>query len=270
MPVVDGRLRGHDEKGDSGMEGWRPMEFADVPSIDEFKELTREFLRGGITNCEVMRNQVRIAKKMMIQKSSGNWNATPSGKFINNHAQALARMVISEEIATTDEKEYRFVGSNRVAPAAANANAPVRHERVYKNKPDLLTERIESDFHLIAPDRISRVILSQVVKDLESALEGMPEERKVKFRYRAAWLAQQFVEMRRLDHALKCDRCAFDPSVLHELGHLKPRSLFDVHHKDPLAEGLRYTTLDDFLLLCPTCHRIEHALLAAKRKATVS
>lgn len=35
----------------------------------------------------------------------------------------------------------------------------------------------------------------------------------------------------------------------------------DVHHKYPLDDGLRQTTLADFCLLCPNCHRFVHALM---------
>ena len=33
----------------------------------------------------------------------------------------------------------------------------------------------------------------------------------------------------------------------------------DVHHKDPIAEGERTTTLDDVLVLCANCHRLAHS-----------
>jgi hypothetical protein len=48
-----------------------------------------------------------------------------------------------------------------------------------------------------------------------------------------------------------------------------PRSLLDVHYKRPLGEGPRLTRADDFhfALLCPTCHRIEHARLCLVRTA---
>jgi type I restriction enzyme, R subunit len=37
-------------------------------------------------------------------------------------------------------------------------------------------------------------------------------------------------------------------------------------NSDPLDEGVRYTTLLDFSLLCPTCHRFVHALARARRR----
>lgn len=61
-----------------------------------------------------------------------------------------------------------------------------------------------------------------------------------------------------------CEACSLDP-IIH-LGYAgRPQnSPLDVHHKFPisrLAEGesRRYKIPDDFLVLCPTCHRLIHA-----------
>jgi predicted HNH restriction endonuclease len=97
--------------------------------------------------------------------------------------------------------------------------------------------------------------------DLAGALEGEEEERKTKVKRRAAWLAYKFWLLRQKLKALNCDDCGFDPSADASLAGLPRRSLFDVHHKNPLAEGVRRTTTDDFALLCPRCHRIEHVRL---------
>jgi 5-methylcytosine-specific restriction protein A len=40
--------------------------------------------------------------------------------------------------------------------------------------------------------------------------------------------------------------------------------LFDAHHLEPLATGIRVTRVDDFAVLCPTCHRWAHQLAADK------
>lgn len=105
-------------------------------------------------------------------------------------------------------------------------------------------------------------LVRDIRRDLASALEGMPEERKAKVRRRAAWVAYQFVRGRQRDGTLHCDRCKFDPAeCLKELP-VKPRSVLDAHHLNPLAEGQRRTWVGDFALLCPTCHRIEHLMQA--------
>ncbi|WPB87698.1 HNH endonuclease [Sediminicoccus rosea] len=106
--------------------------------------------------------------------------------------------------------------------------------------------------------RISRHIDSELG---DNAIEGMTKEQWVKVRRRAAWLAQKFIQDRQKVKTLRCDDCSFDPVIRANGTGIKPRSLLDVHHLHPLEEGRRVTTLADFKLLCPTCHRLEHALL---------
>lgn len=108
---------------------------------------------------------------------------------------------------------------------------------------------------------ISRRTRHLLDKDLEGALEGMTEERKTEVRTRVASLAGHFVQTRIEQGTLQCDECRFNPAEKTSGTAVKPRSLIDVHHKNPLAEGIRVTTLADFALLCPTCHRFAHALL---------
>ncbi|MBT5153279.1 MAG: hypothetical protein HOM44_04260 [Gammaproteobacteria bacterium] len=40
-----------------------------------------------------------------------------------------------------------------------------------------------------------------------------------------------------------------------------PRSpnQIDIHHKEPIAEGKRETTIDDLVPLCANCHRLAHS-----------
>jgi 5-methylcytosine-specific restriction protein A len=87
---------------------------------------------------------------------------------------------------------------------------------------------------------------------------------------RAAWKAQQFILGRIRKNALHCDKCGFDPSTHVDIGVIRPRSLLDVHHKCPLEEGMRYTNISDFALLCPTCHRIEHIMLNSARRGGIA
>ena len=35
--------------------------------------------------------------------------------------------------------------------------------------------------------------------------------------------------------------------------------MFDAHHLQPLAVGIRESRVDDLVVLCPTCHRWAHA-----------
>jgi 5-methylcytosine-specific restriction protein A len=121
---------------------------------------------------------------------------------------------------------------------------------------------IEDEIEIAARDNsVPNSIARGIAIDLAGALEGEEEERKTKVKRRAAWLAYKFWLLRQKLKALNCDDCGFDPSADASLAGLPRRSLFDVHHKNPLAEGVRRTTTDDFALLCPRCHRIEHVRL---------
>ncbi|MGY6661651.1 MAG: HNH endonuclease [Glycocaulis sp.] len=130
---------------------------------------------------------------------------------------------------------------------------------------------IEDEFQNAELSDIPKRTEREIERDMAgNALEGMTEERKAKVRKRAAWLADRFVRDRIKAETLICDACGFDPARCFPGSGVRPRSLIDVHHKHPLEEGVRYTTVRDFALLCPTCHRIEHArmkLMAQAAKA---
>jgi 5-methylcytosine-specific restriction protein A len=121
---------------------------------------------------------------------------------------------------------------------------------------------IEDEIAAAERSVLPEVIVRQINQDLsDAALEGMTKERQTKVRRRAAWLANRFVIGRREAGTLHCDSCPFDPADRLAGTSVNLRSTLDVHHKHPLEEGKRLTTLADFALLCPTCHRIEHLLL---------
>lgn len=122
---------------------------------------------------------------------------------------------------------------------------------------------IEDEFKLAELSEITSSTQRAIDRDL-AALEGVEEERLAKIKKRAAWLADRFIKHRQNVGMLSCDDCEFDPAALAKELSVKPRGFLDVHHKNPLDEGIRYTTITDFSLLCPTCHRIEHARLKAK------
>ena len=42
---------------------------------------------------------------------------------------------------------------------------------------------------------------------------------------------------------------------------IKHSTQLDVHHLDPIAEGVRETTLDDLVVLYANCHRLAHHLM---------
>ncbi len=55
---------------------------------------------------------------------------------------------------------------------------------------------------------------------------------------------------------LVCEACGTEPIKTYGV------EIIEAHHKIPLSEsiGLRISTLEDFLLLCPSCHRAIHML----------
>jgi 5-methylcytosine-specific restriction protein A len=128
---------------------------------------------------------------------------------------------------------------------------------------------IEDEFRLAEASEINPEVERAIGRDL-AALEGMEAERLAKVKRRAAWIADRFIRERQRAGTIICDDCAFDPRDLAvELG-VKPRGFLDVHHKNPLDEGIRYTTTADFALLCPTCHRVEHVRLRKSKRQVAS
>jgi 5-methylcytosine-specific restriction protein A len=124
---------------------------------------------------------------------------------------------------------------------------------------------IEDEF--IAAERlpIDPQVRMAIERDLsQPAIEGMSMEYWTRVRTRAAWIAVRFLKERTQNKSLRCDQCSFDPAGRVDVSVIRARSLLDVHHKYPLEEGVRYTNISDFALLCPTCHRIEHAMLKAR------
>lgn len=142
---------------------------------------------------------------------------------------------------------------------------------------ELKIEKVEvNNTWIIIDDEIRNAELSEInseVFDListdfdQAALEGETDDRKIKIKKRAAWLADKFVRRRIQENTLVCDYCNYDPKLIIESENKYYRSLLDVHHLNPLSEGIRYTTENDFRLLCPNCHRLEHVKIRMKSEA---
>ncbi|MCP1843655.1 putative HNH restriction endonuclease [Bradyrhizobium sp. USDA 4538] len=119
---------------------------------------------------------------------------------------------------------------------------------------------IEDEAKMAEQSQINPETVRLISGDLAAALEGMTEEQKAKIRRRAAWIADRFIRRRAKAGQLYCDNCSFDPSSQIGGTSVTARSLLDVHHMNPLEEGIRYTTEADFCLVCPNCHRFMHRL----------
>ena len=54
----------------------------------------------------------------------------------------------------------------------------------------------------------------------------------------------------------KCSICGLDPT---EKYGSRFRNMIQVHHLNPVANGVRVTTLDDLIAVCPNCHYMIHS-----------
>jgi 5-methylcytosine-specific restriction protein A len=133
---------------------------------------------------------------------------------------------------------------------------------------DLEIERVPTSNAWIGDEEQFRIDeTNRIVRSLEEdwseipASEGTTTERWQRVRIRAIAKIHEFIDRR--NSSLRCDECGFDPATRLDCQRIRPRSLFDVHHKNPMALGERDTTLADLSLLCPTCHRIADAKLRA-------
>jgi len=104
----------------------------------------------------------------------------------------------------------------------------------------------------------------RIVSEINSELEGFRGRVTKKLLQRATAIVREFLARMTAEGSLRCDLCGFDPEKKITGTSVRPRSLLDVHHKKPLSEGERYTSIKDLQLLCPTCHRFEHAKMRNK------
>jgi len=129
-------------------------------------------------------------------------------------------------------------------------------------RPILLDENnwqtIEQEAEWAAHSDVDPRIRACIEEDLAplKASEGESERRLVWIRQRAAWLAQKFITQRQRNNKMHCDDCV--RATLERYPDIRPRALLQAHHKQPLAEGKRITTIDDYTLLCLPCHKAWH------------
>ena len=87
---------------------WREIKFEDIPSRQEFERLTLDLMRQAISNSDRMRDAIRRERRLILSKATGNWNSTPSDKFVNEHAWVLEDLVVRKVIEKFGIKEYRL------------------------------------------------------------------------------------------------------------------------------------------------------------------
>ncbi len=94
-------------------------------------------------------------------------------------------------------------------------------------------------------------------EELLTAEEGREREflKMHKQRERSSMLVALKKERAALSNSLYCEVCDFDfASRYPNLG----RGFIECHHKQPIARGVRITSLDDLSLVCSNCHRMLH------------
>jgi hypothetical protein len=87
---------------------WRQIAWDDIPTREEFIDLTMALVRAGVCNSDRMRDAIRRERRLILSKTTGAWNTNPSDKFVNQHAWALEELVIRGAIVRVDPKEYRL------------------------------------------------------------------------------------------------------------------------------------------------------------------
>ncbi len=73
-------------------DGWRDIEFADVPSREQLAQHILEQLKTGQQTSRHIRDAWRRPRKLKFKQVTGNWNETPTDKFVNEHAWMLVEL----------------------------------------------------------------------------------------------------------------------------------------------------------------------------------
>lgn len=85
---------------------WRPIEFCDVPSREEFEEMTLALMRDGVTNSDEMTSEMRRDRKLILQKAAARWNDTfRLTSSSTNMPACLKNLVVRSIIEKIIEKE---------------------------------------------------------------------------------------------------------------------------------------------------------------------
>ena len=149
-------------------------------------------------------------------------------------------LTIAEAIVLRDNSKYKpfltciSCGEPvKAHKAGANSSAHFEHHERSYSCPYSYGKKLNDDRFAIDDSR---------------AIEGYQIDRKILSNSRNAALAEE----RKLKDGYKCKACEFKLK-------LNGRFVIECHHKKPIGtDGVRETTLDDLVSLCPTCHRIAH------------
>jgi 5-methylcytosine-specific restriction protein A len=99
----------------------------------------------------------------------------------------------------------------------------------------------------------------------EEFLEGRLLTRMHRLRERSPKLRTRLLKERQATNQIRCDACDAQPPA--NLPFEIHTAMFEAHHVQPLSEtGQTVTRLRDVALLCASCHRLIHRLIATKKR----
>lgn len=90
------------------------------------------------------------------------------------------------------------------------------------------------------------------LNDATTAIEGEAIDSRIVVYKRDASLREKCLR----EKGRKCYICGFEPAKRYGAGF---ENIIEVHHINPVSAGVRETTLDDLIPVCPNCHRVLHS-----------
>lgn len=95
------------------MDRWRDIQFEDVPERKELAEHILEQLQKGRRTSRQMRDVWRRPRRLKFTQTTGNWNNSPTDKFVNEHAWVLVNLqehgLITNLGGPTNEELYELI-----------------------------------------------------------------------------------------------------------------------------------------------------------------
>ena len=81
----------------------------------------------------------------------------------------------------------------------------------------------------------------------KKAIEGYEVDKKLTITYRD----REVIKQRKEFDNYTCQACGYKKLI-------NKKYIIECHHLTPISIGVRETTINDLVSLCPTCHRIVH------------
>lgn len=205
---------------------------------------------------------------------------TPSFDLADSISANIPEAVVRRADETAQEAASRVTenGILIAAGAWAGLDTPIRWAsvvvpRIPFDRPTVIDEKIESrylDSRNVAVRRMRQVVGRGIrTPDAKCTIYILDDRYKKLGTFLPDRFSDSWVEGGRVEYTLtkaerspayrqpvlrkygcKCLACGWVPKVPQQI---------EVHHLDPIAEGVRTTTLSDLIPLCANCHRLAHS-----------